>query len=97
MALGIILGYFVPSFASALQRGSFVEVSIPIAVGLLVMMYPILCKVQYETLPQVLKLRSLWIHFAFSVLINWIVAPLLMVRSISLLSFQALRNSLLKD
>ncbi|KAI5787718.1 arsenical-resistance protein ACR3 [Peziza echinospora] len=79
MALGIILGYFVPSFARALQRGSFVEVSIPIAVGLLVMMYPILCKVQYETLPQVLKLRSLWIHFAFSILVNWIVAPLLMV------------------
>lgn len=81
MALGIILGYFVPSASKSLQKGNFVEVSVPIAVGLLVMMYPILCKVQYETLHQVLKLRSLWIHFAFSVLINWIIAPLLMVSS----------------
>lgn len=79
MALGIILGYFVPELPHALKKGEFVGVSIPIAIGLLVMMYPILCKVQFEMLHHILKARSLWLHFAFSFVINWIVAPLLMV------------------
>lgn len=50
-----------------------------LAIGLLVMMYPILCKVQYETLHRVFRQRSLWVQIGFSVLLNWIVAPLLMV------------------
>lgn len=79
MALGIILGYFVPGLPHALQKGEFIGVSIPIAIGLLVMMYPILCKVQYEMLPEILKVKSLWLHFALSLVINWIVAPLFMV------------------
>lgn len=79
MALGIILGYFVPSTGPALQKGEFAEVSIPIAIGLLVMMYPILCKVRYETLHKLLKLRALWIQVVFSIFVNWVVAPLLMV------------------
>lgn len=49
MAIGIILSNLVPSTATALQQSTFVGVSVPIAVGLLVMMYPILCKVRYET------------------------------------------------
>ncbi|KAI5812981.1 sodium bile acid symporter family-domain-containing protein [Pyronema omphalodes] len=79
MALGIILGYFVPSTAPALQRGQFVGVSVPIAIGLLVMMYPILIKVRYEALPALLRLRELWIQILFSVIANWIIAPLLML------------------
>lgn len=79
MAVGILLGYFEPSTGPAFQRGEFAEVSIPIAVGLLVMMYPILCKVRYETLHQLLKLRALWIQVGFSIVVNWIVAPLVMV------------------
>lgn len=51
------------------------------AIGLLVMMYPILCKVQYEKLHHVFKTREIWIQLGFSVIINWIVAPLMMVRS----------------
>lgn len=43
------------------------------------MMYPILCKVRYETLHHILRQRALWIQLAFSVVVNWIVAPLLMV------------------
>ena len=81
MALGIILGYFVPELPSALQKGEFAGVSIPICIGLLVMMYPILCKVQYETLHLILKSRGLWVHFSFSIALNWIVAPLFMVCS----------------
>lgn len=50
-----------------------------VALGLLVMMYPILCKVRYETLHHVFRHRSLWTQIAFSVFMNWIVAPFLMV------------------
>ena len=51
----------------------------PLALGLLVMMYPILCKVRYETLHLVFKQRTLWVQIGFSVFMNWIVALLLMV------------------
>jgi arsenite transporter len=51
------------------------------AIGLLVMMYPILCKVQYETLHVVAKSRELWLQLGFSIVLNWLIAPFLMVRS----------------
>ena len=70
---------FRPPAAPCASKRGIRRVSVPIAIGLLVMMYPILCKVQYETLPQILTARSLWLHFAFSFVTNWIVAPLLMV------------------
>ena len=78
MAIGILLGQFVPSTALTLQRGQFVGVSLPIAIGLLVMMYPILCKVRYETLHRLLRSRDLWIQLLISFVLNWIVCPLLM-------------------
>ena len=77
--IGILLGNFVPGIEQALQRGQLVDVSVPIAVGLLVMMYPILCKVKFETLHKVFSERGIWIQLGFSLVINWIVAPLLMV------------------
>src|ERR1700760_3819770 len=43
------------------------------------MMYPILCKVQYETLHLLLRNREIWIQIAVSFVLNWIVAPLFMV------------------
>jgi arsenite transporter len=49
------------------------------AVGLLVMMYPILCKVRYESLHHVFRTREIWRQIAFSIFINWIVAPFFMV------------------
>ncbi len=49
------------------------------AVGLLVMMYPILCKIKYEALHSMFAHRQIWIQLAFSVVANWIIAPLLMV------------------
>ncbi|KAA6414450.1 MAG: arsenical-resistance ACR3 [Lasallia pustulata] len=78
MAIGILLGHFVPSTGPSLQRGQFVGVSLPLAIGLLVMMYPILCKVRFETLHLLLRERKLWIHLAMSFVLNWILAPLLM-------------------
>jgi ACR3 family arsenite transporter len=80
MLIGILLGNFVEETGPALQKGKFVGVSIPIAIGLLVMMYPILCKVRYETLHRLFRTRALWVQIAFSVFVNWIVAPLFMVR-----------------
>ncbi len=78
MAIGILLGNFVPGTGEALQRGTFVGVSVPIAVGLLVMMYPILCKVRFETLHLLLREKALWKQIAISFVLNWIVAPLFM-------------------
>ncbi|ODQ55232.1 arsenical-resistance protein ACR3 [Saitoella complicata NRRL Y-17804] len=79
MAVGIILGYFVPSTHRVLETVQFVNVSLPIALGLLVMMYPILCKVRYEHMHVVLRSKALWKQIAFSFVLNWIVAPLIMV------------------
>ncbi|PYH88669.1 arsenical-resistance protein ACR3 [Aspergillus ellipticus CBS 707.79] len=79
MAVGIILGNFVPNTSAALDRGKFMGVSVPIAIGLLVMMYPILCKVRFETLHRSFQERGLWIQVAFSVVVNWVVAPLFML------------------
>jgi ACR3 family arsenite transporter len=50
-----------------------------IAIGLLIMMYPILCKVQYEALHHVFKRREIWIQIGFSLIVNWIIAPFVMV------------------
>lgn len=97
MAIGIILGNFVPETGPALQKGEFVKVSVPIgntssidcsygillirriAIGLLVMMYPILCRVRFEALHHLLQTRTLWTQIIFSIVVNWIIAPLLMV------------------
>lgn len=43
------------------------------------MMYPILCKVRFESLHQVFKTRQIWIQIAFSIVVNWIIAPFFMV------------------
>ncbi|EYE90428.1 arsenic resistance protein [Aspergillus ruber CBS 135680] len=79
MAIGIILGSFVPDTREALERGKFVGVSIPIAVGMLVMMYPILCNVRYETLHRSFRQKALWVQVGFSVVVNWIIAPFFML------------------
>ncbi|KAK3321290.1 sodium bile acid symporter family-domain-containing protein [Cercophora scortea] len=79
MAIGIILGNFVPNTGPALEKGKFVGVSVPIAVGLLVMMYPILCKIRFEALHEILAHRGIWKQILFSIFLNWIVAPFLML------------------
>ncbi|KAL2364276.1 hypothetical protein RJZ56_002780 [Blastomyces dermatitidis] len=72
MAIGIILGNFVPNTGPALRKGTFVGVSVPIAIGLLVMMYPILCKVRYESLHRLFQTRQIWIQISFSIFVNWL-------------------------
>ncbi|KAF3107419.1 hypothetical protein TWF569_007961 [Orbilia oligospora] len=79
MIIGVLLGNFVDGIERTLHQGKFVGVSLPIAIGLLIMMYPILCKVQYEVLHLAFSKKELWVQVAFSVFVNWIVAPFLML------------------
>ncbi|KAK2595040.1 arsenicals resistance [Conoideocrella luteorostrata] len=79
MVIGILLGNFVPKTEEVLDKGRLVGVSIPIAIGLLVMMYPILCNVRYETLHLVFRQAALWKQILFSAIFNWIIAPFFML------------------
>lgn len=75
MALGIAIGVFFPQASVALDKMSVDSVNIPIAIGLILMMYPPLAKVNYATLPQVFKDKK---TLTLSLVQNWLIAPVLM-------------------
>jgi arsenite transporter len=75
MAVGLLLGNLVPGLDTALEAVKVGEVSLPIAVGLLVMMYPVLAKVRYDQTGRVLADRKLMVS---SLVINWLLAPAFM-------------------
>lgn len=75
MGIGVGLGYFLPSLPSAINEMSNGTTNIPLAIGLIVMMYPPLAKVNYALLPKVFKNIKI---LGTSLLLNWIIGPLLM-------------------
>ena len=75
MALGVGLGYFLPSFSKIINSFSNGTTNIPIAIGLIVMMYPPLAKVDYKLLPKVFKNIKI---LSISLVLNWFIGPVLM-------------------
>lgn len=78
MAIGVGLGYAFPVVADVLDAFRIDTVSLPIAVGLLVMMYPPLAKVKYEELNKLMKAKESKKVFATSLFLNWVIGPFLM-------------------
>ncbi|MEU5957358.1 ACR3 family arsenite efflux transporter [Streptomyces sp. NPDC047525] len=75
MAAGLGLGRLVPGLGDALAEVTVTGVSLPIALGLLVMMYPVLAKVRYDRLDSVTRDRRLLVP---SLVLNWVLGPALM-------------------
>jgi ACR3 family arsenite transporter len=75
MAIGVALGRLAPGIGPALDTVKVADVSLPIAIGLLWMMYPVLAKVRYESLGEFAGHGRL---FGVSLVLNWIVGPILM-------------------
>lgn len=75
MVLGVAIGYFIPSISSSIDSFSSGTTNIPLAIGLILMMYPPLAKVNYAKIPSIFKNIKL---IAFSLFITWVIAPLFM-------------------
>ena len=75
MAAGLLLGRWVPGLNVALEKVQIDGISLPIALGLLIMMYPVLAKVRYDRLDSVTGDRKLLVS---SLVLNWVLGPALM-------------------
>tara|TARA_R110002072_G_scaffold254402_1_gene413267 strand:- start:452 stop:1498 length:1047 start_codon:yes stop_codon:yes gene_type:complete len=75
MAIGVGVGYFFPKFPNVINSFSSGTTNIPIAIGLIVMMYPPLAKVNFSLLPNVFRDTKI---LSVSLLLNWIIGPVLM-------------------
>lgn len=75
MVIGIAIGYFIPTFPKLIDSYGSGSTNIPIAVGLILMMYPPLAKVDYSLLPKVFKNVKI---LSISLVLNWVIGPVLM-------------------
>jgi len=75
MAFGIALGHFFPNISNLTDKFSVGTTNIPLAIGLILMMYPPLAKVDYALLPNALKDRK---AISISLFLNWIIGPIFM-------------------
>ena len=75
MALGVLFAFVLPGFPRVIEHLSVGTTSVPIAVGLILMLYPPLAKVRYEKLPQIFRQPRLLV---LSLVQNWVIGPVLM-------------------
>ena len=75
MAIGIGVGYFIPSSSGFINSFSSGSTNIPLAIGLILMMYPPLAKVKYKKMGEVFKETKV---LSVSLILNWVIGPLLM-------------------
>ncbi|WVF69439.1 arsenical-resistance protein [Kwoniella sp. CBS 6097] len=76
---GILIGKFASNVDDVLTGATLRGVSVPIVIGLIVMMWPILTKVQYERLPSLFQTIHVWRQIMLSVVLNWIIGPFIML------------------
>jgi ACR3 family arsenite transporter len=78
MLFGTLLGIYIPSFRDVLNSQKIDGQSLPVFIGLLLMLYPVFCKVKYEHLAALTSSKGYGKYLLVSLILNWIVCPMIM-------------------